>query len=146
MSLIWRVGRNFKHWGTRETFLSTIMVRFALGGLCRWRAKVVLHHTKMVIFTLATQLGRYMVFFWNFTYCKIINTYWVDVVEFLWWHFYCSIGFLSSQCEMHTCNYCDASLSQCEVLGVNKMQLSHPSFHATSFDLTKSTYSYHGPN
>ena len=31
----------------------------ALGVLCRWHDKVVLHHTKMVISALAAQPGRY---------------------------------------------------------------------------------------
>ena len=39
-------------------------------GLCRCHANVVLHHAKMVISSLGAQLGRYMVFFLNLTYCR----------------------------------------------------------------------------
>ena len=84
------ITKSYRHGGSYESFLSKIMVRFALGGVCRWRAKVVLHHAKMVISTLAAQSGRYMVFFCNLTYCRMINAYWGDVVEYLQWHFYCT--------------------------------------------------------
>ena len=89
MSSIWRIARIFRlHNGSCETFLSTIMASFALGGLCRWHAKVVLHHAKMAISATIAQLGKYTVVFWNFsgnrtmhTYCRMINIYWSNMVD-----------------------------------------------------------------
>ena len=52
----------------------------------------------MVISTLACQLGRYMIFFWNFTYCRMINAYWGNVVECLWLHFYCTYWSVKTLC------------------------------------------------
>ena len=64
---------HFKHGGSCETFLSTIMDRFTLTGLCRWCAKVVLHHAKIVISGVATQPERHMVFFWNLADNRMIH-------------------------------------------------------------------------
>ena len=51
---------------------------------------VTTYHAKMVISTLATQLGQYTVSFWDFTYCMMINTSWGNVAECLWWNFCCT--------------------------------------------------------
>ena len=85
------IGKDlWTQWKLRDFPFKNHVVWFALGGLCRWQAKVVLNHAKMVISTLATQLGQYMVSFRDFTYCMMINTSWGNVAQCLWWNFCCT--------------------------------------------------------
>ena len=71
---IWRVTKLFRHLGSYETFLSTMMAETAFGGLCKRHAEVGLHHAEMALPVLAAQLGMYMIFFWNLEGDKMIIT------------------------------------------------------------------------